>query len=132
MEKNKKLVGNVNSGYILMDAEEIAKVEAIGHVLGGYLGIRSSSENDIPYHRNCGVRNTGNTLQITKVVFNDPATIVYWSDGSKTVVKAIDEDFDREKGLSMAITKKVYGNTGNYYNIIKKWCEGNGDDNGQK
>lgn len=45
-----------------------------------------------------------------KVIFNPPATIVYWSDGSKTVVKCKkDEIFDREKGLAMAISKKVLG-----------------------
>lgn len=58
---------------------------------------------------------------IKNVIFNDPATIVFWSDGSKTVVKATDEAFDPEKGLAMAITKKIYGNQGNYYNQIKKW-----------
>lgn len=45
-----------------------------------------------------------------KVIFNSPATIVYWSDGSKTVVKCKEgEEFDREKGLAMAISKKVLG-----------------------
>lgn len=60
--------------------------------------------------------------QIKKVIFNDPATIVFWSDGSKTVVKAQDgETYDQEKGLAMAITKKWFGNKGNYYNNIKKY-----------
>lgn len=56
-----------------------------------------------------------------KVIFNDPATIVFWHDGTKTVVKAIDEPFDPEKGLAMAIAKKYLGNEGNYYNTFKKW-----------
>lgn len=58
---------------------------------------------------------------ITKVIFNDPATIVLWSDGTKTVVKATDEPFDPEKGLAMAISKKMLGNKGNYYNTFKEW-----------
>lgn len=59
---------------------------------------------------------------ITKVIFNDPATIVFWSDGTKTVVKRIFEDtFDKEKGLAMAISKKAMGNEGNYYEVFKKW-----------
>lgn len=61
--------------------------------------------------------------EIKDVKFNDPATIVFWADGTKTVVKATDEDFDPEKGLAMAITKKLYGNKGNYFNKIKKWTE---------
>lgn len=60
-------------------------------------------------------------IQIDKVIFNDPATIVFWKDGTKTVVKAgKDEYFDKEKGLAMAISKKVLGNKGNYYNTFKK------------
>lgn len=58
---------------------------------------------------------------IKKVIFNDPATIVFWNDGTKTVVKAHDEEFDPEKGLAMAISKKLLGNKGNYYNEFKKW-----------
>lgn len=58
---------------------------------------------------------------ITKVIFNDPVTIVIWSDGTKTVVKCDERDeFDPEKGLAMAICKKHFG--GGFYNdIFKKW-----------
>lgn len=59
---------------------------------------------------------------IKNVIFNDPATIVFWSDGSKTVVKVQDGDeYDEEKGLAMAISKKALGNKGNYCNVFKKW-----------
>lgn len=58
---------------------------------------------------------------IKKVIFNSPATIVFWSDGSKTVVKAHLDDYDPEKGLAIAIAKKALGNEGNYYNVFKKW-----------
>ena len=59
---------------------------------------------------------------IKKVIFNYPATIVLWSDGSKTVVKCQDGDiYDPEKGLAMAILKKMNGNTGSYYKLFKKW-----------
>lgn len=52
---------------------------------------------------------------IKRVIFSDPATIVYWDDGSKTVVKCGKHDkFDQEKGLAMAIVKKYYGNDGSY------------------
>ena len=62
-------------------------------------------------------------MKIENVIFNDPATIVFWRDGSKTVVKAKDEPYDPEKGLAMAIAKKVYGNEGNYYNEFKKFIK---------
>lgn len=70
---------------------------------------------------------SGFAVDITKVIFNSPATIVYWSDGTRTVVKANNEPFDPEKGLAMAITKKFLGNEGNYYNTIKKWVNNNGN-----
>lgn len=64
-----------------------------------------------------------NRLEIEKVIFNNPATIVFWSDGSKTVVKCANEEFDKEKGLAMAICKRVLGNKGNYFNEFRKWIE---------
>lgn len=60
-------------------------------------------------------------FKIKNVIFNPPATIVFWADNTKTVVKAENEEFDPEKGLAMAITKKMFGNKGSYFNQIKKW-----------
>lgn len=72
-------------------------------------------------------KNTCNSMPINikKVIFNNPATIVFWSDDSKTVVKANLDDYDPEKGLAMAIAKKALGNEGNYYNVFKKWLPKN-------
>ena len=62
------------------------------------------------------------SLEIEKVIFNDPATIVFWRDGCKTVVKAQDgEPYDKMVGLAMACCKYAFGNKGNYYNVFKKW-----------
>lgn len=62
--------------------------------------------------------------EIKNVIFNPPATIVFWTDGSKTVVKTQnDEMFDPEKGLTMAFFKKTHGDKGAYFNEIKKWTE---------
>ena len=61
-------------------------------------------------------------LGIKTVIFNGPATIVLWEDGTKTVVKCSERDtLDPEKGLAMAIAKKALGNRGKYYETIKKW-----------
>lgn len=60
-----------------------------------------------------------NTAAIKDVIFAPPATIVYWSDGAKTVVKCSEKDvFDPEKGLAMAIAKRCGGNKGSYYKEI--------------
>lgn len=61
-------------------------------------------------------------FKIKKVIFNDPATIVIWADGSKTVVKCQEGDiFDKEKGLAMAISKRALGDKGRYCEEFKKW-----------
>lgn len=57
---------------------------------------------------------------IKKVIFSPPATIVFWTDETKTVVKCKGEKFDKEKGLAMAIAKKTLGNKGNYYEVFKE------------
>lgn len=60
--------------------------------------------------------------KIDKVIFNNPATIVIWANGDKTVVKCDGEKYDPEKGLAMAITKYLLGNNQSYYyDIFKKW-----------
>lgn len=58
---------------------------------------------------------------IKKIIFNDPATIVLWTDGSKTVVKAHNEPFDPEKGVAMCFMKKACDNKASFNNVFKKW-----------
>ena len=66
-------------------------------------------------------RSSTNEDPIKNVIYDGPATIVFWADGTKTVVKCDGEEYDPEKGLAMAMVKKALGNKGNYYNIFKKW-----------
>ena len=59
---------------------------------------------------------------IKNVIFNDPATIVLWEDGTKTVVKCQDGDiYSKELGLAMCISKKYLDNKGNFNEVFKKW-----------
>ena len=65
--------------------------------------------------------NINNIPEVKKVIFNDPATIVYWKDGTKTVVKCQKGDyFDPEKGFAMAFLKKCWGNKGNFNDKLRK------------
>lgn len=78
-------------------------------------------ENDIEQTKNLYY---GLSLTIKDVIFNPPATIVFWMDGTKTVVKDQGEVFyDPEKGMAMAVAKKAFGNKGNYYNQFKKFID---------
>lgn len=73
------------------------------------------------------VRAAMNAATIKNAIFAPPATIVYWSDGSKTVVKCSERAiFDPEKGLAMAIAKRCGGNKGSYYKEIQNWVEKSG------
>lgn len=69
-------------------------------------------------------QSTTRRIKIKDVIFSNPATVVFWSDGTKTVVKARGgEEYDKEKGLAMAIVKKLSGNTRDYYNLFMEWCK---------
>ena len=48
---------------------------------------------------------------IDKIIFNNPATIVFWCDGTKTVVKCMkNQEFNAYYGVACAIMKKYFGN----------------------
>lgn len=96
-------------------------------LINSIYGIQSLSfENDTRSHYKY-LTDCGHYRRVTKikdVKFNDPATIVFWDDGTKTVVKCKDEEFDPEKGLAMAIAKKFMGTNeskSNYCDIFKKY-----------
>ena len=58
---------------------------------------------------------------IDKVVYSPPATIVFWKDGSKTVVKCSENDaFDPLVGIAFALMRKVYGKE---YRKIEKYAK---------
>ena len=65
-------------------------------------------------------------LSIENVIFNPPATIVFCSDNTKTVVKCDYEceAYDPEKGIAMAISRKMLGdNKYDYYNVFRHWLK---------
>lgn len=107
---NQRLIGNPTTGYTYLDTDEVVDraivSSAVKQTLNKCFG--TPIKPFIP--------------EIKKVHFNNPATVVLWSDGTKTIVRCGDNDiFDPEKGLAMAIAKKSLGNQGNYYNEFKKW-----------
>lgn len=53
---------------------------------------------------------SGDEVYIKSVIYNDPAIIVFWNDGTKTTAVAHGGDtFDSEKGLLVATMKKILG-----------------------
>lgn len=110
IKNNKLKEGELDmSEAITIDRRTIERINAMYGSPTSFYGFGATS----PIH-----------LRIEDVKFNGPATIVFWNDGTKTIVKCGEDDvLDREKGLAMAICKKVMGNKGNYYNEFKKWLE---------
>lgn len=53
---------------------------------------------------------TTTPIKVKKVIYNAPATIVYFTDNSKSVVKKHKNDeFDEQTGLLMCIAKRFLG-----------------------
>ena len=103
---------------VLMDNHELARAIHKGMAIDySRQSMEQAKKNDIVKFGMCSV-------SIHKVIFNDPATIVLWSDGTKTVVKCGPEDtFDMEKGLAMAIVKKMAGNDNRFHKVFKQYTK---------
>jgi hypothetical protein len=67
------------------------------------------------------------SLGIKNIIFNGPATIIFWDDNTKTIVKCGEGDiFDPEKGVAMAVMKRALGTNetdSNYLDKVKKYID---------
>ena len=111
-----RYLGSINTDFYCRN--DVAATDAAFRVMANHIKF---GEADLSLRRK--------VPNIKRVISNDPATIVMWSDNTKTVVKAENEAFDPEKGLAMAIAKKALGNMGNYYNEFRKYL---GDDHNER
>ena len=60
--------------------------------------------------------------EIENVMYNDPTTIVFWSDKTKTVAKCSGGDtYNPEMGLMVCIAKKYFGNYEKFRENFEKW-----------
>lgn len=60
-------------------------------------------------------------IYITRVLYNDPATVVFWSDGTKTITKCSANDtYNPETGLAIAVLKKSLGAT-EVHKLFEDW-----------
>lgn len=122
----------------IRDTEVI--IDELDFVLGNLIGTRvhmatlTPSETSNRYGYNMvkafNFNNEGNKEErpfisnddIEDVIFNKPATIVKWKDGTKTVVKCNSNDiYNPETGLAMCIVKRANANKGKFNEIFKKW-----------
>lgn len=103
--------------------EEFFKRAALRNILNtayGMTGVssdKSKSNNDISKPKM-----THGCPGIKKVIFNDPATIVLWDDGTKTVVKcSLGDTYSEWSGLAFCICKKLMGDE--FHKVFKHWCD---------
>lgn len=60
-------------------------------------------------------------IYMKEVIYSNPATIVLWSDGTKTVSKCKSPDiYSRETGLALCMLKKIYG-ASTMRKILEDW-----------
>lgn len=59
-----------------------------------------------------------------KIIYNGPATIVFWDDGTKTVVKRSQKDKDNKyNAFCAALAKKIYGSNSKVNSIVAEGKE---------
>ena len=94
---DQEIEGTVRSDY--------DKVFVYKELLNNMYGFSTSEKRETRYH----------IPEVRKVLYNGSATIVFWEDNTKTVVKMQpDEDhYDADKAFAMAVCKKLFGNTFN-------------------
>lgn len=98
--------------------------EACATIYADLMMVWGLNDRPVPCGKNAGtcVNNKVGPFEINDVIFNDPATIVLWGDGTKTVVKCQEDDiYSEETGLALCIAKKALGNKGNFNEVFKKW-----------
>lgn len=63
-----------------------------------------------------------NNIYIKKVIYNNPATIIVWSDGTKTLSKCHQNDsYNPEMGLLIAYLKKIKPEC-KIFNLLNEWA----------
>lgn len=112
------------------DVGEVVNVQYNEWTNGYYEELIDVCVNDVVYE-NCDPEYfeldvTKCKVAIKDVIFNPPATIILWNDGTKSVVKCQNgEPYDAEKGFALAYLKKLLGNDNTFNKEINKWVNYN-------
>lgn len=75
-------------------------ISSFANLKGMFKGLFNLEENNM----------SRKSLEVKKVIYSGPCTIVIWTDDSKTIVRCQDGDtYSKEVGLLMCLAKKVWG-----------------------
>ena len=59
-----------------------------------------------------------------RIIFNGRTTVVFWSDGSKSMVRCDDVDnYDREMAVAMCLAHKMMGSKAKFKKLVAKGYE---------
>ena len=116
---------NVNVSNTSCNSSNCASSTAVSGVYSGGFNLNPLNEKSVyidvkklfKHHNIPGtfvyINEKGKVCQVSikEVMFCNPATIVFWDDDTKTVVRCgKDNVYDPEAGLLWAIAEKLYGN----------------------
>ena len=103
-----------NTQFQLFNAKALKKVGHVAH----------EGENTMKKKRKFAERGTDEmkNVDVKKIIFSGPKTIVLWSDGTKTIVSMSKDEtnFDPEAAFCAAYTKKMFGTNSKIKRIIKE------------
>lgn len=125
--KEKENMSIIKNSYICLNGEDKYQLDTIDLACATKYGdpeakatfrIGPSTKIVEPGAPKVRVTKSVSLQDISKVIFNYPATIVFWDDGTKTIVKCKEGDqWDPHAGISAAIAKKFFGNQ------VSKWVK---------
>ena len=107
------------------NAKDLEKVGHVAHEGEIAMGLRSGktylTKIGICKNKDRGTDEMKN-VDVKKIIFSGPKTIVLWSDGTKTIVSMSknETNFDPEAAFCAAYTKKMFGTNSKIKRIIKE------------
>ena len=114
---NDSIANTKTTGTAISDI--LDTVVAVSNINGKSTKISKQKQYKFP---GAVVDSKGNNIYIKEVIYSNPATIVLWSDKTKTICKAVENDtYNPEAGLAICILKKVLGNTA-VRDLFESWC----------
>lgn len=136
-DSNKRLEIRINAkslvkaGHIDSDKETITMGVRSGKTYLTQIGKFTNKDNgfdsviyEMEKQRKFAERGTDDMkkLDVKKIIFSGPKTIVLWSDGTKTIVSMSKDEakFDPEAAFCAAYTKKMFGSNSKIKRIIKE------------
>jgi hypothetical protein len=88
-----------------------------------YISYTGNSTNSNVYISNMPIITNEDFIPV-KIIYNCPATICYFKDGTKEVVKcAEDEDFIKEVGVMACIMKKIFKSRHQFVKLVEAGYE---------